>query len=118
MPVSKTMRRHEFEAYVDSVLEDLPDWVVEEMDNVIVVVEETPPSGELDLLGLYDGVTKTERDFYSGVMPDKISIFFRPHLALGLPESELKAEIRKTVLHELGHHLGIDDARLTELGWD
>jgi predicted Zn-dependent protease with MMP-like domain len=45
-------------------------------------------------------------------------IFYRPHLALGLSDEELRAEIRKTVLHELGHHLGIDDERLAELGWD
>jgi predicted Zn-dependent protease with MMP-like domain len=37
---------------------------------------------------------------------------------MGLSEPELRDEIRRTVLHELGHHLGIDDERLTELGWD
>jgi len=41
-----------------------------------------------------------------------------PHLELGLSPAELKAEIGRTVLHEVAHHLGIDDARLTELGWD
>lgn len=112
------MRRHQFEEYVDRVIDELPSWVVEEMDNVIVVVEDSPPDHDPHLLGLYDGVSKAERDFYSGVMPDKISIFYRPHLALGLSEHELRAEIRKTVLHELAHHLGISDERLTELGWD
>jgi predicted Zn-dependent protease with MMP-like domain len=52
------------------------------------------------------------------VLPDRIVIFYGPHIELGLDEGELRAEIRKTVLHELAHHLGIDDSRLTELGWD
>ena len=52
-----------------------------------------------------------------GTLPDRIVVFRQPHLGMGLNEEELKAEIRKTVLHELGHHLGIDDTRLAELGW-
>lgn len=112
------MRRHDFEGHIDTVLEELPQWVVDEMDNVIVVVEDLPPDNEPGLLGLYDGVSKLDRDFYSGVMPDKITIFRQPHLELGLDELGLRAEIRKTVLHEIAHHLGIDDDRLHELGWD
>ena len=51
-------------------------------------------------------------------MPDQITIFRIPHLRLGVEGPELEAEIRRTVLHELAHHLGIDDDRLRELGWD
>ncbi len=51
-------------------------------------------------------------------MPDQITIFRLPHLDLGLGRELLEAEIRKTVLHEIAHHLGIDDRRLFELGWD
>lgn len=112
------MRRHEFENHVDRVIESLPGWVVDELDNVIVVVEDHPDPAEGDLLGLYDGVSKVERDFYSGVMPDRIVIYFRPHLELGLSDDQILAEARKTVLHEIAHHLGISDDRLTELGWD
>lgn len=112
------MHRHEFEEVVDRTLESLPDWVLATIDNLIVVVEEEPSPDQGDLLGVYDGVSLLERDDYFGVMPDRIIIFRRSHLELGLDREELEAEIRKTVLHELAHHLGIDDERLTALGWD
>lgn len=117
------MRMHEFEAVVDRVLDDLPEWVYDQIDNLIVVVEERAsreqdPHGD-GLLGIYEGVSLHDRSGdYWGAMPDQITIFRLPHLALHLPREELEAEIRKTVLHELAHHLGIDDYRLHELGWD
>jgi predicted Zn-dependent protease with MMP-like domain len=103
---------------VDQVLEDLPSWVLDKIDNLVVVVEEHPPPGSGDLLGIYEGVALSERGDYSGALPDRIVIYRRPHLKLGLSDEELREEIRRTVLHEIAHHLGIDDARLTELGWD
>jgi predicted Zn-dependent protease with MMP-like domain len=112
----------EFERVVDRVLDHLPDWVLDRIDNLVVVVEERPtreqdPTGEL--LGLYEGVSLLERSAdYWGAMPDQITIFRRPHLALGLSRPELEEEIRRTVLHELAHHLGIADDRLLEIGWD
>lgn len=112
------MRRHEFEQIVDRVIDELPDWVVEKIDNLTVVVEEHPPAELGDVLGVYEGVALNERGDYFGVMPDAIVVFRQPHLELGLQPSELEEEIRKTVLHEIAHHLGMDDERLTELGWD
>ena len=52
------------------------------------------------------------------LLPDRIVIFMGPHLDLELTPVELRAEIRRTVLHEVAHHLGIDDARLEQLGYD
>jgi len=112
------LRLSEFERIVDETLEALPDWVLDKIDNLVVVVEEDPDPEYGDILGVYEGVSLAERADYSGVLPDRILIFRRPHLHLGLSPDELSAEIRKTVLHELAHHLGIDDTRLTELGWD
>ena len=112
------MRRHQFEREVDRVIESLPRWVIEEIDNLIFVVEDDPTPEQGDVLGIYEGVSLAERGDYFGALPDRIVIFYRPHLAMGLDDDELRQEIRTTVLHELGHHLGIDDARLTELGWD
>lgn len=112
------MKRHEFEREVDRIIEELPPWVLDELDNLIVVVEDEPTGEQGDLLGIYEGVSLAERGDYWGALPDRIVIFYRPHLDLGLSQRELREEIRKTVLHELGHHLGIDDDRLTELGWD
>ena len=117
------MKRREFEKVVDKALEKLPAWVVDAVENLHVVVEERPsetqdPDGH-GLLGLYEGVSLLERGVdYSGFLPDRILVFMEPHLKLRLSRDELRAEIRKTVLHEVAHHLGIDDDRLRQLGWD
>lgn len=112
----------EFEREVGAILAGLPAWVQERMDNVYVVVERRPtraqdPSGH-GLLGLYEGISLDERGFdYFAAAPDQITLFYDAHMALSLPDDELRSEIRTTVLHELGHHLGISDDRLHELGW-
>lgn len=116
------MRRRQFETVVDEALEDLPGWVVDAVDNLHVEVEDWPtreqdPDGE-GILGIYEGMSLLERGVdYSGYLPDRIVVFMRPHLELGLPRSGLRDEIRKTVLHEVAHHLGIDDERLHQLGY-
>ena len=111
-----------FEKVVHDALEDLPDWVIERIANLRVVVEEWPspdqdPEGD-GLLGLYDGIPLHERGSdYLAELPDTIYIFRQPHLALGLPEAELEGEIVKTVLHELAHYFGLDDDHLDDIGW-
>ena len=111
-----------FEAAVQEVLNGLPPWVAAEMENVAVAVERRPasiqdPDGE-GILGLYEGVPIPQRGIdYFGVAPDRITVFYDPHIALGLSDDELVDEIRATVFHEIGHHMGLDDARLHELGW-
>jgi predicted Zn-dependent protease with MMP-like domain len=117
------MNRREFERVVDHVLDSLPDWVQERIDNLIVTVEEQPTleqdPEDAGILGIYEGVSLAERSAdYFGAMPDQITIFRQSHLGLGLSRSELIEEIRRTVLHEIAHHLGIDDRRLDVLGWD
>lgn len=117
------MNRKQFERLVDEALEGLPGWVLEAVDNLAVVVEDRPnrdqdPEG-LGLLGIYEGVSLLERGIeYSGYLPDRVIVFMRPHVELGLERDELREEIRRTVLHEIAHHLGIDDRRLQQLGWD
>ncbi len=79
----------EFDRIVDEALEELPEWVVERIDNLMVETAARPsvaqdPSGE-GLLGLYEGVSLLERGIdYFGTMPDTITVFREPHLALGL----------------------------------
>jgi len=117
------MDRQEFERLVDEALEGIPEEFLSRIDNLVVIVEDRPPpdqdpDGE-ELLGLYEGVSLADRGIdYYGFMPDQITVFRMPHLALGLSREALVQEIRRTVLHEIAHHLGIDDARLHELGWD
>jgi predicted Zn-dependent protease with MMP-like domain len=106
----------EFEQLVEEAIESLPDELSAFMSNVAVVVEDEPPAG-LPLLGLYQGIPLTRRTTsYSGVAPDKISIYRGPleRLTGGDPD-RLRAQVRRVVLHEIAHHFGISDERLREL---
>jgi len=104
-----------FEEMVSDALDTLPPELARLMRNVVVVVEEgTDPH----LLGLYEGIPLTERTSeYSAVLPDKITIFRAAICAVCDTEEDVVDEVRTTVVHEVGHHFGIDDERLHELGW-
>jgi predicted Zn-dependent protease with MMP-like domain len=106
-----------FEELVADALDEIPEDLWRLVDNVAVVVREGLDGSSL--LGLYDGIPLTDRDAsYDGmVMPDRISIFRRPILAVCADEAEVVAQVRITVIHEVAHHFGIDDDRLDELGW-
>jgi predicted Zn-dependent protease with MMP-like domain len=107
-----------FEALVVSELDALPDEMVDGLDNVVFVVEDRPEDGTLDLLGLYEGTSLTERDRYGiGELPDRIIVYREPHLAACDDEGELRDEVHTTLVHEIAHFYGIDDDRLHELGW-
>jgi len=108
----------EFERHVDQALGSLPAELRRAIDNVeIVVVDEN--AEDPDLFGLYVGIPLTERGSgYAGALPDVIEIYRLPlEEEFGHDTALLHEEIRVTVLHELAHHFGIDDARLDELGW-
>lgn len=119
------MRPEEFEEVLDKALDGLPPWVASLMDNVVVVAMDAPPAEEkerdrpADPLGEYVGVSLLERaSDYWGVLPDEIRLYRLPHLDLGLSRAETEEEIRRTLLHELGHYLGFSEQRLHQLGWD
>jgi predicted Zn-dependent protease with MMP-like domain len=105
-----------FEAYAREGLDSLPPDLRAEMSNVEIVVEEEPPGGQ-PLLGLYQGIPLTRRgSFYSGALPDKITIYRGPLERLyGHDAALLTSQIRHVVLHEVAHHFGISDERLVEL---
>ena len=105
-----------FAELVEEALDGIPADLGELMENVVVVVNDTaPPAG---LLGLYEGVPLTNRQNYGGmVMPDRITIFRRAILAQCRSEDDVRNQVRVTVVHEVAHHFGIDDRRLSELGW-
>jgi predicted Zn-dependent protease with MMP-like domain len=113
------MSREAFEDAVSEALDGVPQELARMMDNVVVLVEDEPPPGEGDLLGLYEGTPLTERDSWwaAGSLPDRITIFRLPTLAVCDSVDEVVDEVRVTVVHEIAHHFGIDDARLHELGW-
>ncbi len=106
-----------FEELVGEALDSIPPELARLMNNVAVFVEEQSPEGQ-DLFGLYEGVPLTERDGgYAGVLPDRITIFRGPLCDACDTEAQVVEEVRTTVVHEIAHHFGIDDARLQELGW-
>ena len=106
-----------FEDHVRAALDELPPHIASALENVAVVVEDENPE-DPDLLGLYHGVPLPERGDMAGSLPDTISIYRIP-LEESFPDpAELREEIRITVLHELGHHFGLDEDRLEELGYD
>lgn len=109
---------HRFEALVAAALDEVPEEFWPALENLVVVVEDEAPFGE-DLLGLYEGVPITERSVLDPpVLPDRISVYRLPHCAEAADAVDLAALVHETVLHEVGHHLGLSEARLQELGWD
>ena len=106
-----------FEELVADAIDGIPDELARLMDNVAVFVEDT--SLQRGLLGLYHGIPLTQRDAgYAGmVMPDRITIYRLPICAMCRDEDAVVDQVRITVVHEVGHHFGIGDARLHELGY-
>jgi predicted Zn-dependent protease with MMP-like domain len=95
------------------------------MENVEVVIEPEPQADQLSrlprgstLLGLYHGIPLTKRGNYGGaVLPDRITIFEGPITRMAGTPERIREQVRRTVIHEVAHHFGIDDARLHDLGW-
>lgn len=107
-----------FASLVADALDSIPEDIASKMDNVAVVVDDVAPAGRL--LGLYEGVPLTERAHYGEggmVMPDRITIFRRSICAMCATDAEVVDQVRQTVIHEVGHHFGLSDERLHELGW-
>jgi predicted Zn-dependent protease with MMP-like domain len=108
----------EFENAVGDALDAVPAELMDLLDNVVFLIEDEPPDDDPDLLGVYDGTPLTERgDGWAGALPDRITIYRGPLSRLCQDRDELMDEIAVTVVHEIAHHFGIDDARLHELGW-
>lgn len=116
--MSLALTEEEFEKVVIEELDELPDEMVDGLDNVVFVTEDRPADGSLDLFGLYEGVALTERDRYGfGELPDRIVLYREPLLAACEDLDELRDEIHITLVHEIAHYYGIDDEQLHELGW-
>ena len=105
-----------FEEMVAAALDGLPADLGRLMSNVAVTVQHEP--GPPGLLGLYQGIPLTSRSSgYAGVLPDRITIYRQAICAVCASEDEVVTQVRRTVIHEVGHHFGISDARLRDLGW-
>lgn len=111
--------RPEFERLVARALDELPEDFARMMENVVVVVEDEPhpedmesvglEPGDDELFGLYQGVPLVERDTYYEALPDRVVIYRGPICRCTASRREAVREIRDTVVHELGHHFGLDE---------
>ncbi len=111
-----TMSLEQFEVLVADALDGIPAELGTAMENVAVVVDDLSPPGRL--LGLYQGIPLTRRgNNYSGSVPDRITIYMATICGACRTTQEVVELVRRTVIHEVGHHFGIDDRRLKELGW-
>ena len=116
-----------FEALVERALASLPEPFSRLLQDVAIVIEDVPTADQSSLggtaddgwlYGLYEGVPAVEWGADMVPFPNKITLFRLP-LEADFPEpDELAEEVRRTVIHELAHHAGISDARLTELDYE
>lgn len=119
----------EFDSAVRDALDEVPRELLDMLDNVAFFVEDEPteehahpglhPEENAELLGIYLGTPLTERDggWAAGALPDRIVLFRGPLSRMCSDLAELREEIAVTIVHEAGHHVGIDEDRLHELGW-
>ncbi len=112
-----------FDRLVREALSGLPAPYAKMMEEISVVVEEEPPAevledleleSEDDLLGLYQGVSLADQSFFQtgGQQPPRIALYRGPILRVCRTFDEVRQEIRDTVVHELGHHVGLDDEEM------
>ena len=112
-PVSES----EFEELVDRAMARIPAELLDLVDNCVLTIADEPPPGSPGLLGLYEGIALTRRDFYHGAVPDVITLYRGPLTRYSGGREQLEHQVYVTVVHEIGHHFGLDDERLHELKW-
>ncbi|MFQ5840142.1 MAG: metallopeptidase family protein [Candidatus Methylomirabilales bacterium] len=119
--------RNCFEAWVREALDAVPCELATRVKNLEVVVEEWPSKEELrsvglpanaTLFGLYQGIPLPKRGTETAGLPDRIVLYRGPISERCTSAEEIREEVRRTVLHELGHYFGFDEATLEALGWD
>jgi predicted Zn-dependent protease with MMP-like domain len=117
------MDREKFEKLVNEAIKTIPKKFLEKLDNIDIVIEDTPAPYQLKKLkagkssiifGLYEGIPKTKRWNYGQVLPDKITIFKKPIERIAQSEEKMKEIIKNTVWHEIAHHFGMDEKRIRE----
>ena len=104
-----------FEALVADALATIPDQLRVQMENVAIIIDDESPPGAL--YGVYEGIPLTSRGTYAGVGPDRITLFLATICHSAITTEDLARRVRVTLLHEVGHHFGMGEGRLRELGW-
>ena len=106
-----------FERLVKRAMATIPEEFQGFLENVVVVIEDEPPDDMPDTMGLYEGVPLVERSLDSTSLPDHITLFKGPIERACRTHAEIKAEVRLTVLHEIGHFFGLEEEQLEQLEW-
>jgi predicted Zn-dependent protease with MMP-like domain len=124
---SRASRHRPFEELVDRAIASIPMPFAAALDEVAIIIEDEPTPDQLreqglalddSMYGLYDGVPRTDWGADGVPFPDRI-VLFRLPLEEDFPDpDDLADEVWVTVVHELAHHLGIEEDRLAELGVD
>jgi predicted Zn-dependent protease with MMP-like domain len=127
MQSSDPVTFEQFQIYVSEALETLPEEIKRMMSNIAVTVAEYPTEAQkqsvglrpgYELYGLYQGVPLTQRTSYYGmVAPDRITIFMYPMVTHYPSPAGIRRQVQKTVLHEIGHHFGMTEKQLRDLGY-
>jgi predicted Zn-dependent protease with MMP-like domain len=104
-----------FEVLVGDALGTIPAELRAQMENVAIIIDDESPPGAL--YGLYEGIPLTRRGTYAGVSPDRITLFLATICQSAITTEDLAHRVRVTLLHEVGHHFGMGEARLKEIGW-
>ena len=114
-----------FDRLITKAMDELPQEYIRGLDNVAIVYEDEPTEAQKQkmhidnhhlLLGLYEGIPLTQRgNGYSFVLPDKITLFKHPILAVVQNEAQLFEQIKRTLWHEIAHFYGLSHTRMDEL---
>lgn len=120
------MEKDRFEEIIINTLQSIPDKFKDKIDNLSIVIEDGYADPALinnkDIrakytLGLYQGVPFTLKSGRGSILPDKITIYKKTLERVSRNDEELEKNIRKVVLHELGHYFGLDENKLRKLGY-
>ena len=105
-------------------IKQIPKKFLEKLDNMDIIIEDEPTEAQMEklklginsrLFGLYEGIPQTKRGYYSGVLPDKITIFKKTFEEVCSSEEEIKERVGQTVWHEIAHHFGMDEERVRKV---
>jgi len=112
------MDKEKFEELVKEGIDAIPERFLKKLDNVGIVIEDEPNEEQIKkiklgkyskLFGLYEGIPQAKRGYYSGVLPDKITIFKKSIEEIAPNDESVKEIVKKTVWHEIAHHFGMDE---------
>ena len=121
----RKLNQIEFEKIVEEGIKAIPEKFLRKLDNVVIVIEAEPTPAQKKklnihpgwtLFGLYEGVPQLERGTnYTAVLPDKITIFQKPIEDEAVDEKDIKEIVKNTVWHEIAHHFGMDESRVSQV---